>query len=264
MSSTARNLFAPQERTLPRLLTRQAERYRDRPLIVIGDVTLTYRSTLDLAARSAGVLAAAGIAPGDRVALICSNRLEFLEVYLGCVWLGAVAVPINIASRGVQLEYILRHSGARLIAIEAELLPSLRTVTDAELLSKDVWVIGDAKGEHFDLPTARAMPKDGQSRDAHPSRPGDTVAILYTSGTTGPSKGVCCPQAQFYWWGLLTSEYLGMREGDVLMTPLPLFHTNALNACYQALLTGSTIVIEKRFSASGFVGALRRHKATVT
>jgi len=264
VSSTARNLFAPQERTLPRLLTRQAERYRDRPLIVIGDVTLTYRSTLDLAARSAGVLAAAGIAPGDRVALICSNRLEFLEVYLGCVWLGAVAVPINIASRGVQLEYILRHSGARLIAIEAELLPSLRTVTDAELLSKDVWVIGDAKGEHFDLPTVRAMPKDGQSRDAHPSRPGDTVAILYTSGTTGPSKGVCCPQAQFYWWGLLTSEYLGMREGDVLMTPLPLFHTNALNACYQALLTGSTIVIEKRFSASGFVGALRRHKATVT
>src|SRR5688572_26588766 len=108
-------MFAPQERTFARMLTRQAERYGDCPLIVIGDATLTYRSTLDLAARSAGTLAAAGVAPGDRVALICSNRVEFLAVYYGCLWLGAIPVPINTASRGVQLEYILRHSGARLI-----------------------------------------------------------------------------------------------------------------------------------------------------
>jgi crotonobetaine/carnitine-CoA ligase len=204
------------------------------------------------------------VKPGDRVALLCSNRVEFLAVYLGCVWLGAIAVPINTASRGVQLEYILRHSGARLLAIEAELIPSLLTGTDPALLSKDIWVIGDAKVPATDRLVLRPMPPAEEAREAHPSQPGDTAAILYTSGTTGPSKGVCCPQAQFFWWGALTAEHLGMREGDVLLTPLPLFHTNALNACYQAFLTGATIVVEKRFSASGFVGSLKRHKATVT
>ena len=98
----------------------------------------------------------------------------------------------------------------------------------------------------------------------HPLDPGDTLAILYTSGTTGLSKGVCCPHAQYFWWAVYTGELLGVRDGDVLMTTLPLFHTNALNAFYQAMLNGATLVVEPRFSASGFMAALARHQATVT
>eukprot|EP01035_Chromulina_nebulosa_P032524 gene32524-43452_t len=94
-------------------------------------------------------------------------------------------------------------------------------------------------------------------------RPGDTLAILYTSGTTGPAKGVCCPQAQFFWWGVNSARGLGLREGDVLLTTLPLFHTNALNCFWQALLTGSTYVLEPKFSASGYWKAVGRHKATI-
>ena len=95
-------------------------------------------------------------------------------------------------------------------------------------------------------------------------RPGDTLAILYTSGTTGLSKGVCCPHAQYYWWGVHSGELLGLRQGETLVTTLPLFHTNALNAFFQALLTGSTLVVEKRFSASTFWASLVQHQATVT
>ena len=87
---------------------------------------------------------------------------------------------------------------------------------------------------------------------------------LYTSGTTGPSKGVCCPHAQYYWWGVHSSELIGLHEGETLLTTLPLFHTNALNAFFQALLTGSTLVVEKRFSASAFWRTLVEHRATVT
>jgi crotonobetaine/carnitine-CoA ligase len=94
-------------------------------------------------------------------------------------------------------------------------------------------------------------------------RPGDTVAILYTSGTTGPAKGVCCPQAQLFWWGVYSARALGIRDGDVLFTTLPLFHTNALNAFYQAVLNGCTYVLEPKFSASGFWATARRHNATV-
>jgi crotonobetaine/carnitine-CoA ligase len=90
------------------------------------------------------------------------------------------------------------------------------------------------------------------------------VAILYTSGTTGPAKGVCCPHAQYFWWGVNTGNILGITEGDIQVTTLPLFHTNALNAFYQALLNGSQLVAEPRFSASGFSPSLVAHGATIT
>ena len=107
------------------------------------------------------------------------------------------------------------------------------------------------------------LPALGAAAPAGAVRPGDTVAILYTSGTTGPAKGVCCPQAQLFWWGIYSARALGIREGDVLFTTLPLFHTNALNAFYQALLNGCTYVLEPKFSASGFWAAAQRHNATV-
>ncbi len=94
--------------------------------------------------------------------------------------------------------------------------------------------------------------------------PGDTGAILYTSGTTGPSKGVCCPHAQFYWWGVLVGEMLEIGEDDVLYTVLPLFHTNALNAFVQALVAGATYELGPRFSASRFWGQVAASGATVT
>ena len=74
--------------------------------------------------RGGGMLAAAGIRRGDRVALM-TNRSEFIEIWLGCGWLGAVAVPINVSSRRLQLAHILGNSGARLLAVEAGLLPVL-------------------------------------------------------------------------------------------------------------------------------------------
>jgi crotonobetaine/carnitine-CoA ligase len=108
------------------------------------------------------------------------------------------------------------------------------------------------------------MPGLGEAVAPAPSRPGDTLAILYTSGTTGPSKGVCCPHAQFFWWGVNTSHLLGVGADDVLCTTLPLFHTNALNTFFQALMTGATAIFESRFSASAFWSTLVAHRATVT
>ena len=93
--------------------------------------------------------------------------------------------------------------------------------------------------------------------------PGDPLAILYTSGTTGPAKGVVCPHAQYYWWGVNSAAILGIGPDDVLGTTLPLFHINALNTFAQALVTGCQVVYEPRFSASGFWPAMRASGATV-
>jgi len=199
----------------------------------------------EVAARSAGRLAAVGIVRGDRVAIMCGNRAALVETVLGCGWLGAIAVPINTASRGPALAHVLGNAGAKLLIVEPELRHALPETPAA------IWDVD-------------AIPGPGDAIAPADIRPGDPLAILYTSGTTGPSKGVICPHAQFHWWGVHACALLGVREGDVLATCLPMFHTNALNAFFQALLAGATLDVAPRFSASGFWPMLAESGATVT
>lgn len=255
--------FPPGRRTLPEILNEQADRYGDRRLAVFGDDSWTYREAPAIAAGAGAILAAAGARHGDRVAIFCSNRSEFLAVFLGCAWIGAVIVPINTASRGAQLRHVLVNSGARILIVEASIAAAFDDADDALSEVEIVWRIGCECRSTIGGRKSYPMPFAGEAIAPAAVRPGDTLAILYTSGTTGPAKGVCCPQAQFFWWGVNTARGLGIRENDVLLTTLPLFHTNALNCFWQALLTGSTYVLEARFSASSYWAAATRHKATV-
>jgi crotonobetaine/carnitine-CoA ligase len=262
--SAISQIFAPRERSLPAMLERQAARFGERTLVVTDEGSWTYAQTREVAAKAAAVLAAAGIAPGDRVAILSGNRLAFLELVLGCAWLGAVYVPINTASKGPQIQYILGNCEAKLLAIESDLLPALQAADLSDLPLERILLLGQAAaGSTIQGRPCVAYSLGDEMLEAAPVRPGDTMAILYTSGTTGPSKGVCCPYAQYFWWSALSAEALGVIEGDVLLTTLPLFHINALNTFGQALLTGATYVLEARFSASGFWNAAIKHKATV-
>jgi len=258
-----------EERTLPRMLERQAERLGDRPLVRLAGEERSYSGTRDAAARFGGTLAAAGVGAGDRVAIMCGNRAELLDAVLGCAWLGAIAVPLNTALRGAQLAHVLASSDPRILVADSPLVRHLEPVETHPSALERIWVAGELpEGELPERPwpdvPLEPFPAAGAPADPHPVRPGDTFVILYTSGTTGPSKGVCCPHGQFYWWGVLTAGHLGVREGDVLYSVLPLFHTNALNTLFQALLAGATYAVGERFSASGFWRELRDTEATVT
>jgi carnitine-CoA ligase len=253
----------PAERTIPALLERQAAAHGERPLLSAPGVERSFAEVRDAAALSAGTLAAAGVKRGDRVAAMCRNRVELLDLVLGCAWLGAVAVPINTAARGPQLEHLLRNSGARALALDSELVDVLASLGRVDHLEQ-VWALDGVPDERpAGWPIGETPPPGSPAPAAHVG-PGDTAAILYTSGTTGPSKGVCCPHAQFYWWGVEVGEMLDLGPDDILYTNLPLFHTNALNAFMQALLAGARYVVGPRFSASAFWRRLADSDATVT
>ena len=248
------------QRTLPQILTVQAERHGDRPLLTIGSVTWTFRDAANAAARRAGTLAAAGIGPGDRVALLLANRIELMELVLACGWMGAIAVPLNTAVMGPQISYYLQNSGAKVLVIEGDLVSRLDQVDLGRLALERVWVVGDTAGNATRI---EPLPPLGPPVPAAAVKPGDSFAILYTSGTTGPSKGVMCPHTQYYWWGINSIELLEIGAEDVLCTTLPLFHINALSTFMQALLSGSRMVLHERFSASAFWQAMGKSGATV-
>ena len=256
---------SPRERTLPALLERQAVAFGDKPFLRVGETQRSFAGMRDAVARLAGGFAAAGVRPGDRVAYMAENRLESVDAWFACAWLGAILVPFNTATRGPQLQHVLTDCAPRVFIIENGLREHLDVLDDLPAELERFWVLDREPGGEFRGIPLDAYPQPGEAVAAADVQPGDTVAILYTSGTTGPSKGVMCPQAQFYWWAHSTAAMLGgLTSDDVLYTCLPLFHTNALNACIQALTHGARFTVGERFSASRFWDRLLAADATVT
>ena len=253
-----------EERTVQGALARGAARWGARPLLRYVGGERSYAEMQDAVARMAGTLQVAGVGPGDRVLTVAGNRVELLELFLACGWLGAVFVPINTASRGPQLRHMLGNADPLLLIGEPEQFEHLRAVAPDLVALERVWCLDECvDGELFGCPI-EPMPGPADPVEPHPVGPGDTLAILFTSGTTGPSKGVECPHSQFYWWGILTGRYLEISADDTLYVVLPMFHTNALNAFWQAMLAGATYAFGRRFSASRFWQEIRDAEATVT
>ena len=265
MSASQARSIPYASRTLPRILNLQAARYGDKPLIVSSSRSITYAEAPEIAARCAGRLAAAGVKAGDRIIAFLSNSTDLIELWFGAAWLGAVLAPINTGFRGAQLRHALTLADPVLIVTERGLLAHLREPDIGLQPGTQIWVTdSDAAAQPDDGLPATSMPPPGEPLAAHGALPGDPVAILYTSGTSGPSKGVICPHAQFFWWGVHTGEALDITSDDVLFTVLPFFHTNALNTIWQALLAGATFTFGERFSASQFWVQARQAGATVT
>jgi len=259
----ARRDIGVAERTVPAMLGAQAQRYGDRPLVQFEDnPSRSYREVREHAARWGGMLQAAGVGAGDRVAAMCANREELLFLILGCGWIGAIAVPLNTALRGAQLEHALNNSEPSFLMIDADRVSALHTAPGIAH-RPTLWLVDD---EPVDIPdgwSATDLPTLRAPVSAAAVRPSDTMVILYTSGTSGAAKGVLCPHAQFFWWAILTIEGLEIVEGDRLFTVLPLFHTNALHCFFQGLLSGSTYVFGSRFSASKYWEQVSRYDADV-
>jgi crotonobetaine/carnitine-CoA ligase len=192
---------------------------------------------------------------------MCGNRRELLEIVLGCAWCGAIAVPINVASRGAQLEHILRNSGARTLAVEPSLSHALETIERPASLEAIWSLAGDARPLSTD--GMAPLPALGEEIAASELKPSDPAVILYTSGTTGPSKGVLCSHAHLFSWAIQLGRMLETTADDIHYTTLPLFHSNALHAFFHALTTGATIVVASRFSASRYMEEVCASGATV-
>lgn len=251
------------------VLRSQAQAHRRQPFLRFRDGEITYGEVDAAADRMARRLAGAGVEPGDHVALMLPNCADFVHLIFALARLGAVAVPVNVAYRGELLRHVLDSSDSRWLVIDgsyAERVPEI-----AERLPKlDGVIVRDAAAsgvllERLGRPARElsALPEDGDGRVEAPVRFSDLQAIMYTSGTTGPSKGAMVPHALALTCAYDSLEFLD-RWGKTIYCPLPLFHAAGLwDGMLSALLGGGSIAIVERFSASRFWDDVRRFDARV-
>lgn len=255
-----------EERNVPAMLDRAAQLYGEKPYLRFAETERTFVEMRDAAARWATALSQAGIKPGDRVATLLSNRVEQVEALFGCLWLGAIAVPLNTSVRGPQLQRMFDNSSPRLLIAEPQFSEALEVLTGLPSV-EETWWVDEIPTSVPNRRVARQRLLDDlegvQPMATRAVHPGEPAAILYTSGTTGPSKGVIWPAAVFYWWARVLSDVIAIENSDILFNCLPLFHANAIQSAVCALLTGATCVLGKRFSASRFWDDCVEAQATI-
>jgi crotonobetaine/carnitine-CoA ligase len=231
-----------------------------------GDVT--YGEAHRRATGLAHGLADLGVGRGQLVPVLMSNGPSFAITWLALAKLGAVSTLLNTAFRGPSLEHALNSSGADTLVVEAGLVPHLAAVADALVHLRRLVVVGAApvlpELSGVTVLDHAALCTDDLSaiRSAHEVT--DPAMVLFTSGTTGPSKGCVLSHRYAVRQAQLMIDNLQLRNDDVFYCPFPMFHIDALvMTILPAMLLGTTAVIGDRFSASGFWDEIRRSGATV-
>lgn len=254
--------------TVGGLLAARSSYAPDSPALIWGDSEFSYKAVDEYATQVASGLLALGLHHGDAVSIFLRNCSEYIFSWYGIVRAGLIEVPINTAYKGQFLQQTVAHSGSRAIITESRLGGAL-----AELggLPDDVGIVifideipEGWPGLSVDTITWNDLIKLGDPRASFPEvRLDDTSAILYTSGTTGQSKGVVLPHFNNVVFGREAAVAMNTTPKDRLHTCLPLFHGNAQWAtCMHAMYAGAAVVLSRRFSASGFWKEVRESRAT--
>ena len=230
---------------------------RAAPLLQLADGrTLTYADAAAGSARYAALLASRGLKPGDRVAVQVEKSAEALLLYLGCLRAGVAYLPLNSAYQEGEVGYFLENAQPGLVVAQPKSLPWLTPLAERHGV-RDVFTL-DEQGRGSLADAAGGAPESF----ATVARSGDDLAaILYTSGTTGRSKGAMITHRNLASNALVLHRAWGFRPGDVLVHMLPLFHVHGLFvACHCALMNGSPMRFHSKFDA----GLALRDFATAT
>lgn len=204
---------------------------------LVSEEQVSYGELQRRAACSASLLTKHGISAGDRVALLCRNRIEFFELLFACAKLGAILVPLNWRMPAVELEPLMSDCGADLLIYGDE---DAITATALSKAGSVLLALDETDSHGYATRRDRQIP--------HPGRrfwqADETWYLLYTSGTTG------VPKAVIQTYGMALSNYvnigqgMGLRSDDVTLCYLPLFHTGGINlVALPALIDGATVLV---------------------
>ena len=248
------------------------ERVKEDPdarlLTIIGEGAESYTraEVWDLSRRVAGAYRSTGVVPGDRVVIMLDNRIEFASAWLGAMAAGAIAAPLNTMFAGPILANMLETMAPAVIVIEVGLVEGVTQALNAAAYGGIVAIVGAS--EPVDLDGHKTVNfNDWLSaepiEDVYQAAPSDTASLMYTSGTTGPSKGCMWPHNLFLTAAEVWSQIVGYETGDVIHSATPMFHGLALMSCFTcSILIGGEAIIPVRFSVSSYWKQIHDYQAT--
>ncbi|HEX8415327.1 MAG TPA: long-chain fatty acid--CoA ligase, partial [Sphingomicrobium sp.] len=262
-------------RTLAQFLDDQSERFGSRLVLITERGNWSYAALRDWSLRLAERFAQLGVGPGDHVALIMANYAEFVAVKFAVARLGAAIIPVNFNLRGAELHYVLAQSEAKLL-ITMDRFRGYDYLNDLDAIAP-----GWRRGASDALPALSAaivfeteapLEADGRSTldyDATRANPApvglatDTSDILYTSGTTGRSKGVVISHDMVLRSAWSSVYHRAFEDGRRIMHALPMYHVFGYVECLIASMwVGGAVIINLLFEPTRFLEMAEEHRAT--
>jgi carnitine-CoA ligase len=258
---------------LAQFLLKKIEKTPDKVYLQFEQQRISYEELYNRMVQTAAGFYELGIRKDDKVCVMLNNCPEYLDVWFGLSFLGAILVPINVHLKGEGLQYILSHSDCKVIVVEKEFIKQIvsclsflpkgmkiiiKDWDESVIMNEDGTVISAINLKEILKSNRQSLPDLNVSHQAINS-------ILYTSGTTGLPKGVMLSHAAYVKSAqAFADRMINARSEDILFTTLPLFHINAqVTTTLGAIHANATIALSKRFSASRFWDEIRYHGATI-
>jgi malonyl-CoA/methylmalonyl-CoA synthetase len=227
------------------------------PFLLLSDGReVAYAEFLDMAARIAGALAEAGLRPGDRLALQVEKSPEALALVAACIRAGIVFLPLNTAYTAEEVAYFVRDSGASMLVCDEARRAALDPVA-AGAAARLETLNGDGGGTLARMAATQPPRFETVARAG-----GDLAALLYTSGTTGRSKGAMLTQDNLLSNAETLREHWRFTADDVLLHALPIFHTHGLFVATNVmLLAGGAMIFLPKFDTGAMIEAMPKATA---
>jgi crotonobetaine/carnitine-CoA ligase len=250
------------------MLEEAARKYKNRTYFIFEDRRYSYAEVNEQASRVAAGFAAMGVKKGDHVAILMENSPEFIFAWFGLARIGAIEAPFNPFHKGKILEYLINYSDAEILVISNRFIEEIAAIQGSLTTVKQVIICGEYQGKPFAKIESTPFNRLLESKSGPPKVEityKDIMALMFTSGTTGPSKGVLITHNQGFF---VASQYLnanGAKKGSCGYCYIPLFHeAPQFGLVLGTMLLGGSIVITRNFSPSAFWEDVRKYKCTMS